>query len=131
MGMDVDAVLAYGFNLGSEQSGWNFFEVEDPEKWPPPWLEEGRTFPSAAEYRVLDIAPELDITVEQHSGTKWMMTAFRFTVPLGKLDNPNLERLTSRRISEGWDDRLWRAANILGITPKEGPDWILTSYYDV
>lgn len=131
MGMDVDAVLAYGFDLGTPKSGWKIFEVDDSEKWPPPWLEEGRSFPPAAETRLFELAPELDITMEQYAGIGWIMTAFRFSVPLGKIDHPHLERLISRRVSEDWDALLWRAADLLGITPTDGPDWLLTSYYDV
>lgn len=146
MGMNPRAILAYGWNLGSEQDG-----TLDTEKLP--WFdpEEHDDFSSAVEEVLLKAigytevwsadadpgfwdrrrAAQRDIGVKIISTGTWDYCGYLMVVTDQRVEWTEV-KIIDTTLPEDADDKLHRAlAALPGLVPLNplGPDWILASFY--
>jgi hypothetical protein len=152
MGSSADGILAYGFNLGGDESGWEVREANEfgglELDWFDPDEDDGDAFTDAAKERLLAAAgfTETDwaaagyfdrereaelrvgVTFEHHGYEDYILAARRFTVGQGDTKTIDPAALASNLADA--DTKLTAALATLGITPKqEKPAWLLCASY--
>lgn len=155
MGMSADAHLIYGYNLEG-QGDWEIEQTGEYGEIALDWYdnEDGSDddFVEACQKRLLasvgitenpDAGRYFDLEkhVEEHFGVKffpygyhdygrWMLCAHEIEAYGWSVEAVDLADLVVMPEMNGWDDRLTRVAQILGVTPKQAkPAWLLTSSY--
>jgi len=156
MGTSTNGILAYGYNLGGDEGGWQIAEAGEYGDWEPPWFpdeDEDNDFMSAA-MRVLrasvgftetdwradgyfdrqrDADARIGVELESYcSGDypMWLLAAQVITVYRGDVQHIDFPSLLAAQVEGGWDTKLAAAVAALGITPKqERPGWMLVSYW--
>lgn len=157
MGQSTDAILAYGYDLGSNESGWKIREAGEYGELPAlPWYgpQGDDDFQSAAERRLLaDIAgfTETDWQVDGYFAREreakarlgvtfdtycsgdypmYLLATHVTTVYRGDTEHIDPADMLRRPAAEGWDAKLTAAVTALGITPVQAePQWLLCSYW--
>lgn len=154
MGVSTDGILAYGFNLGGDEGGWEIAEVDEYGEWTPDWYdEEEEDLVSDAETHLLRAAgfTETDYKAEGYYDRKreagarvgvelvsycsgefpmYVLAAHHITAYRGDVKEIDFAALDQKRVDEGWDEKLRAACEALGVTPKqERPKWMLVSYW--
>lgn len=156
MGMSTDGILAYGYDLGGEECGWQIAEAGEYGDWEPEWYNQdaGDDFIESVESRILAGVvqfTESDWQVDGYftrrrealtragvelgtycSGDYPMhiLAAYKIVVSRGSVETVNFSELEQARLDQGWNEKLRLAANALGITPKQAePAWLLASYW--
>lgn len=154
MGTSTDGVLAYGFNLGGDEGGWEITEADEYGEWVPDWHdEEEEDLVSDAETHLLRSAgfAETDYKAEGYYDRKreaearvgvelvsycsdefpmYVLAAHTLTAYRGDVKAIDFAALEQKRVDEGWDEKLRAACEALGATPKQGqPKWLLVSYW--
>ncbi len=153
MGNSADGILAYGFNLGGDEGGWEVAEADSEYgEWKPDWYDEDEEdLAGDAEKRLLEVAgfSETDYKAEGYYDRKreaearvgvelvpycsfdypiYVLAAHAITVYQGHAKEIDWAELERQRVSEGWDDKLTAAREALGVTPKqEQPKWLMVS----
>lgn len=156
MGKSTNGILAYGYNLGGDEGGWQIIEAGEYGDWEPPWFpddDEDNDFMSAA-MRVLrasagftetdwradgfyererEADARLGVELESYcSGDypRWLLAAHVITVYRGSVKEIDFADLERQRTEGDWDGKLAAAIQALGITPKQDrPKWLLVSYW--
>lgn len=156
MGLSTNGILAYGYNLGGDESGWEIAEAGEYSGWEPAWFdaddEEGDDLASAAETVLLTTSGfiETDYRVEGYFERKreaearvgvelksycsgdypmYILAAHTITVARGSIKEIDFPLLEAARIEQDWDGKLTAALTVLGATPKQdAPKWLLVSY---
>lgn len=153
MGVSTDGILAYGYNLGGDDSGWEVAQADEYGGLTLDWLDEDDDFAAEAEKRLLAAAgfTETDWQVDGYFarekaakeglGVKfesycsgdyplYVLAAKVITVSRGYVEHIDMTELVEAPNVHGWDDKLRGALEILGLTPKqESPRWLLCSYW--
>lgn len=152
MGQSTNATLMYGYDLDTAD-GWKIVEAGEWGDLSAPWYDEDSDLDSVEQavkvlYDAIPGAPELDSdwdrqeAVKEHYGvwfeghcsdshTMYALVGFEITARRGYPELINWRELDGQRVREGWDAKLARVLEVLGITPKqERPAWLLASYAD-
>lgn len=139
MGQDTDGILAYGYDLGGAEEGWQIREVADDQlqlDWYHP-DDEFYDFASQAERQLLAAAggDSEQIKVEfatycSHDYPMYLIATKTIEVARGHIEHLNLHALANAELINDWDEDLVVALRILGITPiQPQPGWMLCSYW--
>lgn len=154
MGTSTDGILAYGYNLGGDDSGWEVAEADEYGGLTLDWLaEDDDDFETAAMNRLLAAAgfTETDWQVDGYFKRKneaeknlgvgfetycsgdyplYILAAKVITVSRGYVEPIDVTALQCEPVENHWDDKLRGALSTLGMTPKqEKPAWLLCSYW--
>jgi len=152
MGQSTNAMLMYGYDLDTAGE-WKVVEAGEWGELSAAWYDEDSDLDSLEQavkalYDAIPGAPGLDSdwdrqeAVKEHYGvwfeghcsdshTMYALVAFEDTARRGYPELIDWRGLDDRRSREGWDVKLARALEVLGITPKqERPAWLLASYAD-
>ena len=147
MGISSDGILAYGFDLGSEESPLVKEFDEDEYRLQVDWYNDGdddeEGFQYAALKRLLDAngLPDdnpysRERVVKDKLGVEmvvyctfdipsWVLAAKHYTVSRGSVQVLTAEDLT---VDPTWEPKLRSALEALGLTPEqEKPEWLLVS----
>jgi hypothetical protein len=141
MGTSTDAILSYGFEIHTPDDGWLTHEPEDHIE-AQPWHKAKCYCDDNADYEC-DCEPEISeilsealkdtpLSVEyhcHHDHPVHMIVAYTTTAWRGDPKHLNLTALEQARTEGQWDKHLAAACQRLGITPKQTPHWILSSYW--
>lgn len=154
MGTSTDAILAYGYNLGE----WDKIQETDRFGTPDlPWMDDDSDddyesqamrsllnasgFTETWETRTGDgyfareeaATTALGVQLETYcsdNAPMHILAAKVVTVARGDCQVLDLPALMAEPVDQGWDDKLHRACEVLGITPtQERPGWVLVSYW--
>jgi hypothetical protein len=153
MGQSTNAVLAYGYDLGSDDK-WKIHETGEYDEPVLPWYDEDSDegFIEQAEARLLaahgltgtweddgyydrkeDAQERAGVEFESYCHSEysmWLLATKVITVHRGDSKVLDLPALMAEPAEHGWDDKLRQACEVLGITPKqESPGWVLVSYW--
>ena len=155
MGQSTNAVLAYGYDLGSGEE-WKIAEVGEYGDLAVDWFDEDHEdgFLGQAERRLLNASgftetyedgkddyfaregeakERLGVEFESYCSGEYPMYVLAtkvITVRRGYSEVLDLPALMAEPAEHGWDDKLTAALTALGITPKqEQPGWVLCSYW--
>lgn len=152
MGTSTDAILAYGYDLGSEDDGLNLAD-------PPAWLgydEENTDLNDLIVrrlYEALDDVPaanpeyvtfDMEQTVKQRYGVElvghcsgeyrmWILAAWHVVAGRGHPERLDLPDIFVQRSADSWDEKLRNACEVLGFAVVDGkgqpaaPGWLLAS----
>ncbi|WP_406321774.1 hypothetical protein [Streptomyces sp. NBC_00519] len=159
MGLATDAILVYGYDLGSPDSGWKVHGVGEYGELPPlDWYDEvdddfvtsvqtrlmaevGRfteeRAPDARENGYFDrkraAEKQVGVKVETYcSHSAPMYVTHTTTVHRGEVEYLDPDDLLTRPSTEDWDSRLTVALDALGLVPvEERPRWFLVSSSDL
>ena len=153
MGTSTDGILAYGYNLGGDDSGWEVAEADEHGGLELDWLADDPGFTTAAMDKLLAAAgfTETDWQVDGYSKRKkaaeeslgvefetycsddfpmYLLAAKVITVSRGYVEPIDMTELVEAPNVNGWDGKLRSALSTLGLTPKqEKPQWLLCSYW--
>jgi hypothetical protein len=159
MGQSANAMLVYGYHLGSGDSGWLVQDAGEFGELPAlDWYsedgEDAEDFVTAAEKRLLAqlanftetdwradgyfdreraAKAALGVEFESHcSGDypMYLLAAKVITVYRGSVKELDLAALAVEPEMAGWDDKLRAALAALSLTPvQDKPKWILCSYW--
>lgn len=152
MGQSTNAMLMYGYDL-DVADGWQVVEAGEYGELTAPWYDEDDDLESWEQavkvlYDAIPDAPATNSsygragTVREHYGvwfeehcsdgsTMYALVTFENTARRGYPKSIDWRALEEQREREGWDAKLARVLEILGITPKqERPAWLLASYAD-
>ncbi len=155
MGQSTNAVLAYGYDLGGDESEWKIEEAGEYGAWEPDWHHDEETdLISAAEQRLLESVGFAETyedgadgyfrrerEAQERLGVKfesycsgdypmWVLAAHKITVYRGDSEVIDPAELAALPERNGWDAKLQAAVKTLGITPKQAkPAWLLVSYW--
>lgn len=154
MGQSTNAVLVYGYDLGSGEDEWRVEEAGKygslhAEWWPE---DSDQDFATAATRRLLDASgftetyedgradyftrerqaeKRLGVEFEHYCSGDYPMyalAAHTITVHRGDCKLLNLDELSRMPAENGWDDKLTAAMRALKLTPKQAePAWLLVS----
>jgi hypothetical protein len=147
-------MLMYGYNLGSDEHGWNVQQVDEygslAVNWP--GLDDS-DFKMAADAVLLASVgftetdwqadgffdrqhaaeARLGVEIESHCSNEypaWVLAAKVITARRGDADVIDFAALTAQAVAEDWDGKLAAALVALGLTPtQERPQWLLASYW--
>jgi hypothetical protein len=149
MSESTDGILAYGYNLGGEEDGWQIAEAgEGGWDWAPEWYDtENEDFPDgfvAAAWSELLVATGLmteadwdaDDRYERQEAAKkrlgvefvtfcsdsapmYVLAAHEVTAARGHVQEIDFADLDRQRVAGDWDVKLDRAIKALGVTPKQ------------
>jgi len=151
MGVSTDAVLAYGYDLGSDGD----LLIKETGRLQPAWFDpRGASFAVQAEERLLLGAGfaetdrraggyyerrrkaqwQVGVEVRRYGsdGTPgYILSAKTIIVPRGYVHPLDLTGLAAGPTGRGFDEKLSGALRALGITPKQDkPAWLLCSYWN-
>lgn len=156
MSMTIRAELRYGYNLGGDENGWEFAEVDDEYGTTPTvpwWDEDGESLGEQAEeqlFRAVGFtgadwnapdygerrraaAAKIGVELEStgHEGTRVLIVAKGRKYHSSPSDVTELDPAAmGAAADEAANEALASAVKVLGITPKqEKPAWLLTCYY--
>jgi hypothetical protein len=157
MGTSTDAILFYGYNLGSSEDEWHIEEAGEDGEWEPDWYDakdgDDDDIVTAAENRLLASVgfTESDWRVDGYYERKghaearvgveldshcsgdfpiYFLAAHKIVARRGYAEEIDLTQLEASRVEQDWDGKLRAAVEALGITPKQaGPKWLLVSYW--
>jgi hypothetical protein len=152
MGQSTNAILAYGYDLGGENDGWNVNEADEYGGLRLGWWNGNEDFIEAAKERLLAELAGLTETdwqadgyferkreAEAQLGVKfasycsadypmWLLAATTITVHRGDVKMLDLAALQQEPAENGWDAKLAGALTALGLTPNQKqPGWLLVS----
>lgn len=159
MGRSTDAILAYGYDLGSDENDeWNVREVDEYGSLKVPWfdldVEEGLDFTEAITDQLLAVAgfteeddgsdgyyqrreSALDslgaqvITHCSDTAPEYILAAASLEASRGNPQDATALLAADEATRRGWDESLSAALAGLGLTPTAGkPSWLLCSYAD-
>ena len=135
MSETTDAILFYGYNLGSDEEGWRIEEVDKDgwlqSDWYTPY---GDTdFPEEAAKRLQTGTGVAGVEVDFHCSSDYPMyflSAHTVTAHRGSAIALDPTVLETQRVAEDWDGKLVAALAVMGMTPKErDPRWLIVSYW--
>ena len=153
MGTSTDGILAYGYNLGGEDGGFEVAETNEYGGLKLGWLAEDDDSMGAAQDRLLAAAGftetdwqadgyfERKRAAEESLGVQfdiycsdgcplYILAAKVITVSRGYVEPIDMTELVEAPNVNGWDAKLAAALSTLGLTPKqEKPAWLLCSYW--
>ena len=157
MGQSTNAMLVYGYHLGSDDNGWELEGVGEYGELPTlDWHDsesDEADFGTDAELRLLasvgftetdwtvdgyhqrerEAKARLGVELETHcSGDypMYLLIAKGITVYRGDVKKIDFAELAAEVQAKGADEKLRAAVQALGITPKqERPQWLLCSYW--
>lgn len=144
MGMSTDAMLMYGYDLGSDESGWKVQQLnEDGELTVGDEAESvllaavgfTETDWRADGYheRMREAKARIGVTFERHCSADYpehVIAAHVIKVYRGKSKPIDFAALRAQAAAEDWDGRLASALATLGLKPtQERPQWLLASYW--
>ena len=159
MGQSTDGILAYGYDLGGDDSGWKIQQAGEYGELPTlPWFdpenEDGDDFQSAAERHLLaeiagfterwakgnegywdrEKAAKAGVGVQFDSycsgGYPMFLLATKvITVHRGSVEDIDMAALAIEPEMNGWDDKLHAALTALGITPVQAEPRWLLASY--
>lgn len=152
MGQSTNAILAYGFNLGSENDGWEAEETDEYGGLRLDWWNGNDDFIEAAKERLLaelagftetdwqadgyfarkrEAEARLGVEFESYCSDDypmWLLAATTITVYRGDVKALDLAALQREAAESVYNDKLRAALTALGLTPKqEQPGWLLVS----
>ncbi|MFD3568477.1 hypothetical protein [Streptomyces sp. NPDC058667] len=158
MGQSTNAMLMYGYHLGSDEGGWQIRGLGEYDElpaldWYDPEVEDGLDFQSAAEHKLLaDIAgfteewaPGLDGYWDRHRAAEarvgvklashcsgdypmYVLATKVITVYRGEVEA--IDPARDLAVQPDWDDKLRAALDVLGLNPtQETACWFLCSYW--
>ncbi|OXM57044.1 hypothetical protein CFP71_09925 [Amycolatopsis thailandensis] len=151
MGHSPHGMLAYGYDLGGGEAGWNIGNTQESGRLDLSWhFDEYDDFVEHAEKRLLeriagfaetdwtaagyrqrrDAAQDLvGVEFTAHGDIQEPSYALTAHVTIASWEHPEHLRpadLEQRRCTENWDERLATALNILELTPtQQHPAWLL------
>lgn len=150
MGVSTDAMLLYGYDLGSGEE-WKIEGVDQYGVLERAWLGEDDEFSEAA-MRVLlasigftetdwqvegffrrqrEAEERLVVSLESHCSDEypmWVLAAQKVVASRGTALVVDFAELDAQRQAGDWDDKLRAALEALGITPTQAePCWLLAS----
>ncbi|MER7361887.1 hypothetical protein [Nonomuraea wenchangensis] len=153
MGTSTNAMLAYGYDLGSAD-GWKIREAGEFSEPILDWYDEDSDdgFIEQAEARLLaahgltgtweddgyydrkeEAQARAGVEFDSYCHSEypmWLLATKVITVHRGDSEVLDLPALMAETAENGWDDKLRQACEVLGITPKqERPGWVLVSYW--
>ncbi|WP_043469014.1 hypothetical protein [Kitasatospora sp. MBT66] len=154
MGMSARAKLAYGYNLGGDDSGWAVKQVDEDGSLAVTWPtlnDDGVTeaveavLLAAAGFTEMDWRADgyfdrrcqakarVGVKIVTHcvpDCASHVLAAMEITAELGETRPVDFARLAEQAQVEDWDGRLQRALDTLGLTPTQvRPQWLLCPYY--
>lgn len=157
MGTSTDGILAYGYDLGGGDGDWNVREADEYGELTLPWLDEDDDDVADAltrrllteivgftetwetrtddEYfaRERDAEKALGVEIYLHCSGEYSMYLLAAKVYRAGRGYPvalDPANLMAEVEAGGYDKKLRRALEALGITPTEGrPQWLLASYW--
>lgn len=153
MGVSTDGILAYGYNLGGADAGWEIQQADEDGEWTPVWASDPDDLIGDVEKVLLAAMgfTETDYQAEgyfdrqreaqQRVGVEiesfcsgdypmYVLAAHAITAHRGHVKAVDFVELDKLRVEQAWDAKLKRAAEALGITPKQAtPVWLLVSYW--
>jgi hypothetical protein len=138
MGVETDGILAFGYDLGSEDEGWKVREVDEygglvGTAWHDP-DDEDPDF----EAKMADVLERADVpgnvTVKTHcsdGSPQFILAAKVITANRGTPVPLDLSALDANAAEQCWGDQLEAAFDALGLTPTQPrPRWLLCSYWE-
>lgn len=155
MGQSTNAVLAYGYDLGSDED-WKMLEIDEDGVPTLAWYEadnDDDDFVEQAKKHLLAAAGFIEADwdaedwSERHKAAEarvgvefetychgeypmYVLATKVITAYRGDSKVLDLAALMAEPTEHGWDDKLAAALTVLGITPKqEKPGWVLCSYW--
>lgn len=146
-----DGILAYGYNLGGPEE-WLVREVGDNGEVTAEWWDDDdvteaaiTALRTAAGFTETDWEADgyfdrrnaadarIGVVIDTHcSGEypEYLLAAHVTTAARGYPETLDLAELQAQAVTDGWDDKLRAALEVLGLTPtQEKPGWILASYW--
>lgn len=157
MGQSTNAMLMYGYHLGSGGGGWNLQGLGEYDElpaldWYDPEDENSEDFQTAAERKLLaDIAgfteqwhentegyfdreraakARLGVKFDTHCSDDFPMYVLAtkvITVYRGEVEE--IDPIQDLAVQPDWDDKLRAALDVLGLNPtQEAARWLLCSY---
>lgn len=157
MGQSTNAMLMYGYHLGSDYSGWELQGLGEYEElpaldWYDPEAEDGDIITAAERKLMADIAgfteewtadadgywdreraakARIGVEFDSHcSGDypMYVLAAKVITVYRGSVET--IDPAEDLAVQPGWDDKLRTALDVLGLNPtQETARWLLCSYW--
>lgn len=135
MGTSTDAILAYGYNLGGDD-GWELRDADQYGEINLDWYDpddDDTDFATEAMKRLRAASADAGIKVEMHQHhefKQWLLAAHVITANRGDVVTLQLPELAALVAAGGFDGRLARAVEALGVTPLQAkPEWLLVSYW--
>lgn len=154
MGMSTNAMLAYGYNLGGDDLGWNVQQVDADGLLKVDWpaLDDDGFQEAARQVLLASVGftetdwradgyfdrqraaeARIGVKIDSHcSGDYpgWFLATRIITVYRGDVSAVDFAALNAQAASENWNGRLAKALEALGLTPTaEHPQWLLASYW--
>ncbi|MFF7851896.1 hypothetical protein ACFZDF_30555 [Streptomyces sp. NPDC007910] len=158
MGQSTNAMLMYGYHLGSADGGWQLHGLGEYDElpalgWYNPEDEDGIDFQSAAERKLMaDIAgfteewsseaegyfdreraakARLGVEFDSHcSGDYPMYVLATKVITVYRGDVEEIDPARDLAVQPDWDDKLRTALDILGLNPtQKSARWLLCSYW--
>ncbi|MGX1513976.1 hypothetical protein [Streptomyces collinus] len=135
MGRATNALLAYGYNLGGSDNGWEVQETDDYGGLAVDWYdEETGDFRADVEAVLAHALPGHGLKLEEHCSdraTSYLLAVDVTTAHRGDPVVIDFADLTRTQLAGDWDDQLAAGLRALGLTPEQGaPAWLLASYAD-
>lgn len=132
MGQSTNAMLIYGYDLDTAD-GWKIVEASEWGELSAPWYDEDSELDSDWD-RQEAVKEHYGVWFEGHCSDGHTMYALVAPANTARRGYPELidwRELDGQRVRDGWDAKLARVLEVLGITPKqESPAWLLASYAD-
>lgn len=157
MGVSTDGILAYGYNLGGDDSGWEIEQAGEYGDWEPSWIDtdaeeiidiavviedqllasvgftEGDWEVDGYHDRKRDAQTRLGVELKTYcsdNSPMYLLCAHSITAYRGHVKTIGFAELDKQRVEQDWDAKLKRATEALGVTPKQAaPSWLLVSYW--
>lgn len=143
MGISVEAILAYGYDLGGDGQGWKIEGLDEYREPSFDWYDEdNERFEDAMLRRLakangvavrddgyvnedaLAAIAGVSFVMYQHADyTSYFLAAFEHTVSMG-----TSERIDDFEVPNGTDEKLRAAVEAIGIVPTEAPGWYLAPF---
>ena len=138
MGMSIDGILAYGYDLGNEDQ-WPYDDDERAADWRKPWMDVSEE--SDTDVAILELLG-IEIPVGEYSFSVVNAQDFEL-VHYGVCDYSSYiltlkdaqvsayyeAKSVDLTINPEWNKRLKRATDSLGLFPPQNPQWLLAAYY--
>jgi hypothetical protein len=154
MGRSLDAILAYGYDLGGSESGWLFNKLEEEYTSPKlDWFDfdkdsdfiaacEKRLFASVgfddSSYSIPGYGERRKVA-ETRLGVEFVYYGYEYGGSILSASKTNtyygvklldLASLVADALVGDWDEKLANACRVLGVTPnQEKPGWLLAPVY--
>lgn len=158
MGQSTNAMLMYGYHLGSENSGWELQGLGEYGElptldWYDPENEDSDDFQSAAERKLMaeiagfteewssgaegyfdrerDAKARLGVEFDTHcSGSYPMYVLATKVITVHRGDVKEIAPAQDLTVQPDWDAKLRTALNVLGLNPtQQTARWLLCSYW--